>query len=140
MSLRATNAGSLEALTDRQTLLKCRLPHSWETKIVGTNAGTKFRNEKAFHGLEMPVLSLFCSQKTLKHLGWCFGFRNKTAAWSPEAVPGVPHSQEPFCADSTLFSNRKLFHRRVSIQFHREPLLSPNKLGTARGILDPILS
>lgn len=57
------------ALTDGQNLLKHRLPHSQETKIVETNAGTKLRNEKAFHGLEMPVLSSFSSQKTLKHLG-----------------------------------------------------------------------
>lgn len=70
----ATNAGSPVALTDGQNLPKHRLPHSQETKIVQTNAGTKLRNEKAFHGLEMPVLSLFSSQKTLKHLGLCFWF------------------------------------------------------------------
>lgn len=62
-----------------------------------------------------------------------FGFRNETAAWSPAAVPGVPHTQEPFCAVSTLFSKRKLFHSRVSIQFHWETLLNLNKLDITRG-------
>lgn len=45
-----------------------------QTEIVGKNAGREPRNEKAFHRLEMPVLGLFCSQKALKHLGWCFWF------------------------------------------------------------------
>lgn len=60
----ATNTGSPGDLTGGQSLL-----HSQETKIVGTNARTKLRNEKAFHGLQMPVLSSLCSQKTLKYLG-----------------------------------------------------------------------
>lgn len=115
LPLQATNAGSPEDLTGGQTLLKHRMPDSRELKLLEQmleeNPGMRRLS------IDWKCQSSVCFVLRRLWSIWAdvFGFRKKPAAWSLEAVPSVPHSQEPFCAVSTLFSNRKLFHRRVSI-------------------------
>lgn len=115
VSLQATNAGSTEDLTGGQTLLKCRMPYSRKLKLLEKMLEENLGMRRLSIDWKCQSLVCFVLRRLWSIWADVFGFRKKTAAWSLEAVPTVPHSQEPFCAVSTLFSNRKLFHRRVSI-------------------------